>query len=74
MILAGLMPALFGFAQSNVEEIDFIQSIYGMEKKAIVEALEKTRWSQTAAAKQLCITFRALRYRLKQFGIDLPPL
>ena len=37
MILAGLMPALFGFSQSDVEEIDLIQSIYGMEKKAIVE-------------------------------------
>ena len=36
MILAGLMPALFGFAQSTVEEIDYIQSIYGMEKKVIV--------------------------------------
>jgi hypothetical protein len=37
MILAGLMPALFGFAQSNVEEVDLVQSLYGIEKKAIVE-------------------------------------
>ncbi|RLA23972.1 MAG: sigma-54-dependent Fis family transcriptional regulator [Gammaproteobacteria bacterium] len=41
-----------------------------VEKKAIVEALEKTRWNKTAAAKQLGITFRALRYRLKKFGIE----
>lgn len=35
-LLAGMMPAIFGFAQSNAEEIDYFQSIYGMEKKVIV--------------------------------------
>ena len=37
LILAGILPALFVFAQSNTEEIDLLQSIYGIEKKAIVE-------------------------------------
>lgn len=46
---------------------DYMEEV---EKKAIVEALEKTRWNKTAAAKQLGITFRALRYRLKKLGID----
>lgn len=41
-----------------------------VEKKAIVQALEKTRWNKTAAAKQLGITFRALRYRLKKLGLE----
>jgi len=41
LILAGLMPALFAFAQSNTEEIDLVQSIYGIEKKAIVEEFVK---------------------------------
>jgi hypothetical protein len=36
LLLAGIMPAIFGFSQSNTEEIDYIQSIYGMEKKVIV--------------------------------------
>ena len=35
------MPALFAFAQSNTEEIDLVQSIYGIEKKAIVEEFVK---------------------------------
>lgn len=35
--MAGLFAAMFSFAQSNVEEIDLIQSMYGIEKKAIVE-------------------------------------
>jgi len=41
-----------------------------VEKQAIVNALEKTRWNKTAAARELGITFRALRYRLKKLGLD----
>jgi len=40
-----------------------------VEKEAIVEALEKTRFNRTAAAKLLGITFRALRYRMERLGI-----
>jgi two-component system response regulator PilR (NtrC family) len=41
-----------------------------LEREAIMEALEKTRYNKTAAAKLLGITFRALRYRLERLGID----
>ena len=41
-----------------------------VEKQAIMEALEKTRYNKTAAAKLLGITFRALRYRLERLGIE----
>lgn len=41
-----------------------------VEKAAIVEALEKTRYNRTAAAKLLGITFRSLRYRLERLGIE----
>ena len=37
LFFAGLCAALFTYTQSNTEEIDFYQAIYGMEKKAIVE-------------------------------------
>lgn len=40
------------------------------EKKAIMNALEATRYNKTAAARLLGITFRALRYRLKKYGIQ----
>jgi len=40
-----------------------------IEKEAIIEALEKTRYNRTAAAKLLGITFRALRYRMERLGI-----
>ena len=39
------------------------------EKEAIIKALEQTRYNKTAAARMLGITFRALRYRLKKYGI-----
>jgi two-component system response regulator PilR (NtrC family) len=41
-----------------------------VEKEAILEALEKTRFNRTAAAKLLGITFRALRYRMERLGIQ----
>lgn len=40
-----------------------------MEKEAILEALGKTRFNRTAAAKLLGVTFRALRYRMERLGI-----
>jgi two-component system, NtrC family, response regulator PilR len=42
----------------------------GIEREAIVKALEKTRYNKTAAAKLLGISFRALRYRVKKLGIE----
>jgi two-component system response regulator PilR (NtrC family) len=40
-----------------------------VERAAINEALEKTRYNRTAAAKLLGITFRAMRYRMERLGI-----
>jgi len=40
------------------------------ERKAIVAALEQTRWNKTAAAKLLGITFRQLRYRLQKLELE----
>ncbi len=41
-----------------------------LEREAIVEALQATRYNKTAAAERLGISFRALRYRLKKLGLD----
>jgi two-component system response regulator PilR (NtrC family) len=45
---------------------DYLDAI---ERKAIVEALSKTGFNRTAAAKLLGITFRQLRYRMQRLGI-----
>ncbi|WP_157265445.1 sigma-54-dependent transcriptional regulator [Thiobacillus thioparus] len=41
-----------------------------MERTAILEALEQTRYNKTAAARLLGVTFRSLRYRLERLGIE----
>ncbi|MCP3674265.1 MAG: sigma-54-dependent Fis family transcriptional regulator, partial [Gammaproteobacteria bacterium] len=46
---------------------DFLDDI---ERKAITEALDACLWNKTAAAKELGITFRALRYKLKKLGFE----
>ena len=40
------------------------------EKEQIIDALNKTRWNRTAAAKTLGMTFRQLRYRIKKYELD----
>ncbi len=42
----------------------------GIERAAILKALEQTGQNKTAAAKLLGITFRAMRYRLKKLGLE----
>lgn len=41
-----------------------------VEKQAILEALQKTRFNRTAAAKLLGVTFRSLRYRMERLGLN----
>ena len=41
-----------------------------IERKILSAALEESRWNRTATAKQLGISFRSLRYRLKKLGLD----
>jgi two-component system response regulator PilR (NtrC family) len=40
-----------------------------LERKAILDALARTEFNRTAAAKLLGITFRQLRYRMQRLGI-----
>lgn len=40
------------------------------ERQAILEALQKTRFNRTAAARLLGVTFRSLRYRMERLGLN----
>jgi two-component system response regulator PilR (NtrC family) len=40
-----------------------------VERQAINDALQKTRFNRTAAAKLLGVTFRSLRYRMERLGL-----
>ncbi len=44
--------------------------IEDVERQAIIDALQQTRYNKTAAAKLLGLSFRQLRYRIKKFGIE----
>lgn len=57
----GEQPVLAGQLGKQVEDV---------QRQAIVEALEKTRYNKTAAAKLLGLSFRQLRYRIKKLGIE----
>jgi two-component system response regulator PilR (NtrC family) len=41
-----------------------------LERRTIVEALEKARYNKTKAAVLLGMSFRSLRYRIKKLGIE----
>ena len=59
---------------SNVTQVatgtDLGDHIEDVQRQAIVDALEKTRYNKTAAARLLGLSFRQLRYRIKKLGID----
>jgi DNA-binding NtrC family response regulator len=46
------------------------EALGNVEKPAILKALAATHWNRTAAAKNLGMTLRQLRYRMEAFGID----
>jgi two-component system response regulator PilR (NtrC family) len=41
-----------------------------IEREILTQTLEECRWNKTAAAEQLGMTFRSIRYRLKKLSID----
>ena len=60
-----IKPASVGSSDINLD-----QYLEQVEKDIIVDALEKTKWNKTAAARLLGVSFRALRYRLQKLGLD----
>jgi two-component system response regulator PilR (NtrC family) len=65
--LAPTLPASQATPGSKYPLQDYLDQ---MERAAILEALEQTRFNKTAAARVLGVTFRSLRYRLERLGIE----
>jgi len=55
----------FAAASGQLEEY-----IAGIEKEIIADALEANRWNKTESAKNLGLTFRQFRYKLKKYQLD----
>jgi two-component system response regulator PilR (NtrC family) len=51
---------------NTVDQMD----LAGQERQSITQALEKTRWNKTAAARLLGLSLRQLRYRLQKLNIE----
>lgn len=60
-----------GVLGTDLTRIDSLEDyLDNIERTAITQALQETRWNKTAAAKRLGLTFRSLRYRLKKLGME----
>ena len=64
---AGLPPGSMPTATSTGTMTD---QLADLERTAILQALEKSRWNRTAAAQLLGLTFRQLRYRIAKLGLQ----
>jgi two-component system response regulator PilR (NtrC family) len=64
----GAESALDGEVARNGETLD--DHVNRVEKQLILEALAKTGFNRTAAARLLGVTFRSLRYRIERLGIE----
>ncbi|MEM7433129.1 MAG: sigma-54 dependent transcriptional regulator [Pseudomonadota bacterium] len=49
---------------------DLSNQVEDVQRQAIIDALEKTRYNKTAAAKLLGLTLRQMRYRIAKLDID----
>lgn len=54
------------------EGMDLEKFLLEQERALIVQALERSNWNLTEAAKILCMTFRSIRYRVAKLAIDRP--
>ena len=54
---------------ADLPHLSLPEKLESIERQAIMDALVKTRYNRTAAAKLLGVSFRALRYRMERLGI-----
>lgn len=66
-ITNGTSHTLSDFDPDKSSLEDYLEAI---ERQVLQKALDETRWNKTAAAKQLGLSFRSLRYRLKKLGME----
>jgi two-component system response regulator PilR (NtrC family) len=66
----GLLPRSEDGPPEDTGQLPLQDYLDRMERAAIEDALRKTRYNRTAAARLLGVTFRSLRYRLQRLGIN----
>ncbi|GMV81512.1 MAG: hypothetical protein AMXMBFR7_26960 [Planctomycetota bacterium] len=74
----GVIPVA-GMPQTDTSQIlpdagmDLERFLLETERAYIIQALERTGWNMTEAAKLLGMTFRSIRYRVAKLNIERPP-
>ena len=53
-----------------IQDNDLEHQLENFEKAIIEQALTKNHWNRTAAAEQLGISLRQLRYKMEKLGLD----
>lgn len=71
LVIAALFMSTVGFAQSNKEDVDFIQSIYGKQKKEIVAGFIKLEGAQKDAFWKLYDEYETQRKDLGKQRVAL---
>jgi hypothetical protein len=71
LVIAALFVSAAGFGQSNKEDVDLIQSIYGKEKKTIVSEFIKVEGAQKDAFWKLYDEYETQRKELGKQRIAL---
>ncbi len=64
------LPANQPSLQPGTDDLPLGDKMEEVERQAISQALEETRWNRTAAARKLGMSLRSLRYRLEKLGIE----
>ncbi len=70
-IIAAIFSASFVNAQSNKEEVDMMQAVFGMQKKAMVAEFVKVEGAQKDAFWKLYDEYETARKELGKKRIDL---
>ncbi|HLX64319.1 MAG TPA: sigma 54-interacting transcriptional regulator [Planctomycetota bacterium] len=66
------VPAPLAQVTLPAEGMDLEKFLLEQERTLIIQALERTNWNLTDAAKILCMTFRSIRYRVAKLAIERP--
>lgn len=52
------------------DELQTLDSLKEMERRGVVAALERNKWIQSRAARELGITMRQMGYRIRKYGLE----
>jgi len=66
------VPATHTHVTLPPEGMDLEKFLLEQERSLIIQALERSNWNLTEAAKILAMTFRSIRYRVAKLAIERP--